>query len=222
MNLLFDLDGTLTDPYQGITKCIVHALTALGTPAPPREELRWCIGPSLRNSFATLLGSDDVDLVEKALSIYRERFGSVGLFENEVYDGIPDALASLQTAGHTLYVATSKPGVYAARIVDHFDLGRFFKKVYGCELDGTRGDKESLISYILQKESIDPAEATMIGDRKYDIDGAKANGVRAFGVLWGYGSQSELKGAGPQDFIHHPQALATVFNSKHTSQECVE
>ncbi len=150
MNLLFDLDGTLTNPFQGITKCISYALEKMGNPSPPREELIWCIGPPLKYSFAKLLRTDNKDLVEKALAFYRERFGTVGLFENEVYEGIPEALETLQAKGHRLYLATSKPRVYAERIMDHFGLTRYFNHIYGAELDGTRNDKTSLISYILQ------------------------------------------------------------------------
>jgi len=119
MNILFNLDGTLTDPYQGITRCISHALVTLGRPSPPRMSLRWCIGPPLKNSFATLLATDDDNFVKEALTIYRERFGSVGLFENEVYEGIPETLEALQKMGHMLYIATSKPSVYAERIIDY-------------------------------------------------------------------------------------------------------
>lgn len=177
MNLLFDLDGTLTDPFTGITKCILHALHQLERPLPPLESLRWCIGPPLKNSLATLLGSDDDALAESALVLYRERFSTVGLFENDVYEGIPDVLHRLQKNGHILFVATSKPTVYASRIIDHFNLGQYFKTVYGSELDGTRTDKARLISYILQKESIPASETVMIGDREHDIIGATANGL---------------------------------------------
>ncbi|MBW2564368.1 MAG: HAD family hydrolase [Deltaproteobacteria bacterium] len=214
MNLLFDLDGTLTDPYQGITKCISHALVSLGRLSPPHMSLRWCIGPPLKSSFAKLLASDDDSLSEEALSIYRERFSSVGLFENEVYEGIPEALAALQEAGHTLYVATSKPAVFAERIIDHFGLRRNFKGIYGSELDGTRSDKTSLISHILQRESIPPSEASMIGDREYDISGAKDNGVCGFGVLWGYGTKDELESSGAHACISHPRELVIEFNGK--------
>ena len=174
--------------------------------------LRWCIGPPLRNSFATLLASDDIILVEEALSIYRERFGSVGLFENEVYEGIPETLKALQEIGHTLYVATSKPTVYAERIIDHFGLRQRFTVVYGSELDGTRSDKASLIAHILQNESIDSSEASMIGDREYDIIGAKANGVRGFGVLWGYGTKDVLEASGAHACLRDPRELITAFN----------
>lgn len=212
MNLLFDLDGTLTDPFSGITKCISHALDMLGRQSPPKESLRWCIGPPLTNSFAKLLASDDDTLAEKAVAFYRERFGSVGLFENEVYEGIPEVLEALLENGHTLYVATSKPAVYAVRIVDHFGLHRYFKAIYGSELDGTRSDKTSLISHILKSESIISSDTFMIGDREHDMIGAKANGICGFGVLWGYGTQNELETSGAYTCIGHPRELIIAFN----------
>lgn len=211
MNLLFDLDGTLTDPFPGITNCISYALDMLGRQSPPRESLRWCIGPPLKDSFVKLLASDDDALSEKALAFYRERFGSVGLFENKVYVGIPEVLEKLQQGGHTLYVATSKPRVYAERIVDYFGLYRYFKRVYGSELDGTRSDKTGLISHILQKESIATSEASMIGDREHDIIGAKENGLYGYGVLWGYGTKDELETSGAHAFIKTPRDLITAF-----------
>ena len=214
MNILFDLDGTLTDPYQGITRCISHALVTLGRPSPPRMSLRWCIGPPLKNSFATLLATDDANLVKEALTIYRERFGSVGLFENEVYEGITETLEALKKMGHMLYVATSKPSVYAERIIDYFGLRQYFKGIYGSELDGKRSDKTSLILHILKSESIDLSEASMIGDREHDIIGAKANEVSGFGVLWGYGTKEELEASGAHACIGNPRELITLFNGK--------
>lgn len=214
MNLLFDLDGTLTNPFQGITNCISYALERMGRPSPPGEELIWCIGPPLKNSFAKLLATDDMALAEKALAFYRERFGLVGLFENEVYDGIPEALETLKTKGHALYLSTAKPRVYAERIMDHFGLTRYFEHLHGAELDGTRNDKTSLISHILKTESIPVSEAVMIGDRKYDMIGAKENDVRGFGVLWGYGTKDELEISGASAFIETPYNLATAFNIK--------
>ena len=212
MNLLFDLDGTLTDPFTGITKCILYALDMLDRKLPPRQSLRWCIGPSLKSSFAKLLASDDDALTEKAVAFYRERFGAVGLFENQVYDGIPEVLEDLQKNGHTLYVATSKPVVYAERIIDHFGLQRYFKRVFGSELDGTRSNKTSLISHILQKELIAPSETSMIGDREHDIIGAKENGIYGFGVLWGYGTKDELENSGARAFFRTPRELAITFS----------
>jgi phosphoglycolate phosphatase len=214
MNLLFDLDGTLTDPFPGITKCISYALDRMGRQLPPCETLRWCIGPPLKDSFAKLLASDDNKLVDKALTLYRERFGTVGLFENEVYGGIPESLKALKENGHILYVATSKPEIYAERIIDHFRLQRYFKRIYGSELNGTRNDKTSLISYILQRESIDSSETLMIGDREHDIIGAKENGVYGIGVLWGYGTKNELEASGAQAFITDPRELIIAINGK--------
>ena len=212
MNILFDLDGTLTDSYQGITRCISHALNTMGRTVPPQVSLRWCIGPPLRNSFASLLDSADDDLVDEALNLYRERFGTVGLFENEVYRGVPETLDALQQKGHTLYVATSKPAVYAGRIIDHFSLGGYFKTVSGSELDGRLGDKKSLIEHILQTESIDISNASMVGDREHDMIGAKANGVAGFGVLWGYGTREELEVSGAHACFSSPQELVPLFN----------
>ena len=145
MHLLFDLDGTLTDPFPGITKCIQHALTSLGQPLPSAESLRWCIGPPLKSSLITLLGPLHAHLADEALARYRERFSSVGLFENNVYDDIVRTLDELQKCGHSLSVATSKPTVFAERIIQHFGLTRYFRAVDGSELDGTRSDKALLI-----------------------------------------------------------------------------
>jgi phosphoglycolate phosphatase len=211
MNLLFDLDGTLTDPFEGITKCIAHALEEMGRPSPDRGDLRWCIGPPLRKSFARLLDSDDMALAERALMIYRERFGSIGLFENRVYEDIPEVLDTLKKNGHVLFVATSKPEVYAARIIDHFGLRRLFKNVYGSELSGARGDKKDLISHILEKEAISSSETMMIGDRKHDMIGAAANAVSAAGVLWGYGTKAELEKSGAYTCLEQPRELVEVF-----------
>lgn len=214
MNILFDLDGTLTDSFEGITKCISHALCMLGKKAPPVENMQWCIGPPLKKSFSLLLASDDDQLAEKALTIYRERFGSVGLFENEIYPDIPEVLKTLKGMGHTLYVATSKPTVYAQRIIEYFGLLRYFRRVYGSELDGTRCDKPSLISYILQKERIPSSETFMVGDREHDIIGAKANGVYSIGVLWGYGTRKELDDSNANACVRKPQALVSLIKEK--------
>lgn len=212
MNVLFDLDGTLTDPYQGITKCFSHALMALDRPAPPQVNLKWCIGPPLKNSFAKLLASEDDKLLEDAIRIYRERFSSVGLFENELYEGIPDVLSALAEMGHVLYVATSKPTVYAKQIIEHFGLQQYFKTIHGSDLDGTRSDKTDLISHILLGEGITSSETIMVGDREHDMIGAKANGVCGLGVLWGYGTYDELEASGAHSCIRNPRELATLIN----------
>ena len=197
--IYFDLDGTLTNPKPGITRSIQYALQKLDHPTMPTEdELTWCIGPPLRASFVRLLGAEtSADL---AVSYYRERFSDVGLYENGVYDGIGDVLTSLRASGHRLFVATSKPHVFAERIIDHFGLRNHFERVFGSELDGTRVDKSHLLEYALKQALVDPAKTLMIGDRSHDMIGAKNNGMKGIGVLYGYGSRDELLQAGATMF----------------------
>lgn len=211
MNILFDLDGTLTDSYRGITRSIRHALTTLGKIPPPQEDLTWCIGPPLRKSLSILLNSADKQLVDEALAAYRQRFRMVGIYENEVYEGVPPMLDALQQRGHTLYVATSKPEIFAHRIIEHFGLRHYFNGVYGSALDGALGDKQSLIAHILRCEAIEPARATMVGDREHDMIGAGENGVRGFGALWGYGTREELEASGAHACVSAPGSLIPLF-----------
>ena len=205
--VLLDLDGTLTDPKEGITRCIAHALERMGVKAPPLEELTFAIGPPLRPSLARLIGSDDRDDVEAALAAYRERFSAVGLFENAVYEGIPAALAELRDRGHALYLATSKPRVYAERILAHFGLTSRFSDIYGCELDGRMERKDEIIGHILAAHQIQPGDAVMIGDRSHDVLGARTNQVAALGVTWGYGTRDELTQAGAFALCDQPAEL---------------
>jgi phosphoglycolate phosphatase len=210
--VLFDLDGTLTDPKPGITGCIAYAMTQLGRTSPPLDELTWCIGPPLRGSFCELVGEG---LADEALVKYRERFAEVGLFENQVYPEVSEALEATKRAGYRLALATSKPLVYAERIVEHFGLRGAFDSLYGSELDGVRADKGELIGYILATEGIKAEDVVMVGDRRHDIAGAKANGVRGIGVLYGYGSEDELKAAGAVQLcatpVEIPAAVEAVF-----------
>lgn len=219
MRLLLDLDGTLTDPFPGITKSIQHALVALGHPPPAAESLRWCIGPPLKQSFATLLGPAHAHLTDAALAHYRERFGTVGLFENDVYPGIDDALDRLVQSGHDLQVATSKPTVFAVRIIAYFKLQRYFRSVDGSELDGTRSDKAHLLAHLLQRDAIAPGDAIMIGDREHDVIGARANGLRSLGVLWGYGSEGVLRAAGAAACVGSPGDLAAAVSKQLPASE---
>lgn len=206
--LLLDLDGTLTDPFPGISACIAYALEEMNLPVPGREALRAWIGPPLLDSFARHFNSLSViEDAERALSLYRERFADKGLFENEVYEGIPTVLASLKEQGQRMFLATAKPHVYARRIVEHFGLDLFLEHAYGAELDGTRADKVELIQYILDEEGLDPGSCTMVGDRKHDMIGARYHGMQAIGVLWGYGSKEELLEAGAEALIESPQQL---------------
>jgi len=206
--ILFDLDGTLTDPREGITRSIAYALERMGLPPPPLDDLTFAIGPPLRKSLARLLGDETPVHVERALALYRERFADVGLFENAVYDGISETLHALAARGATLYVATSKPRVYAERIVRHFALDSHFEAIHGCELDGTREDKRDLLAHLLPHHGLAPVEAAMIGDRGADMVAARHHGVRAVGALWGYGTREELEQAGAQSLCARPSELA--------------
>ena len=212
--ILFDLDGTLTDPREGITKCIAHALERMGVEPPPLDELTFAIGPPLRASLAKLLGTQSREAVERALAHYRERFADVGLYENAPYDGIDATLVALRRAGHPLYVATSKPRVYAERIVSHFTLHAHFEAVHGCELDGTREDKRDLLAHLFPSHGIDPARAVMVGDRGVDMTAARHHGAFALGVLWGYGSREELAGAGAQELAERPSRIPDAILSR--------
>jgi phosphoglycolate phosphatase len=209
--IFFDLDGTLTDPKPGITGSIQYALQKLDLPVPSQDELTWCIGPPLRASFVTLLGAEN--LADRAVALYRERFADVGLYENSVYPDIEHILAALRQSPRRLFVATSKPRIFAERIIDHFGLTSHFEYVFGSELDGTRVNKSELLAYAIETTGVDPQHALMIGDRSHDIVGAKNNGMRGIGVLYGYGSREELIEAGASHLCATPRALLEHINS---------
>ena len=209
--VLFDLDGTLTDPREGITRSIAHALERMGREPPPLDDLCFAIGPPLRASLATLLGEDRRETVEQALAHYRERFADVGLFENAPYEGIDEALHALAASGAELFVATSKPLVYAERIVRHFGLDMHFVAVHGCELDGTREDKRDLLAHLIPRHGVACDAAVMIGDRGVDMRAARHHGLHALGALWGYGSEPELRDAGAHALCERPQALVEAI-----------
>ncbi|MEN6425036.1 MAG: HAD family hydrolase [Phycisphaerales bacterium] len=202
--LFFDLDGTLSDPSDGITRCIQYALKNLGRPQPPKAELVQFIGPPLRWTFPRLLGSEDKDLIDRAVDFYRVRYGDVGLFENVVYPGVPELLERLHDAGHPLYVVTSKPTVYSDRIIERFGFNRFFTRVYGPQLDGRFDEKSELIEHILRELSLDPGRTVMIGDRDRDIESGRAHGARTIGVTYGFGSEAEIAAAEPDAICHNP------------------
>ncbi|MFC7338090.1 HAD family hydrolase [Haloferula chungangensis] len=212
MHYLLDLDGTLTDPKVGILTSLQHALRELGEPVPEIDELAWCIGPPLKDALVTIFGSDEDPRVAQGVTHFRARFGDVGLFENEVYEGIPEALAELVEQGHQLHIATSKPEVFARRILDHFNLAEPFTSIHGSELDGTRSDKGELIQHILRTQGIAAEDAVMVGDRKHDVLGAIRNQVRGMGVLWGFGSRDELEAAGACHLFEKPSDLAVPFS----------
>jgi phosphoglycolate phosphatase len=202
VNLLFDLDGTLTDPREGIVCSLQHALVTLGYSPPDAAVLEQFIGPPLVESFRVLLGTLDESQIQAAVAAYRGRFSERGLFENRLYPDVPSGLNALQAAGHRLWVVTSKPEVYAQRIVAHFGLSCYFHKVYGSELSGERANKAEIIRYVLDQEKLSGQDVLMIGDREHDILGARANRVSAVGVAWGYGSMAELASANPQAIVN--------------------
>ena len=209
--LLFDLDGTLTDPRPGIVRCIRHALDTLGAPCPPDDLLATFIGPPLRGTFATLLETSDRGLIERAVALYREEYGDTGLFENQVYDGVGRMLDGARALASAAFVATLKPKLYADRIVSRLGLEPFFAGVYGPELEGRFDDKADLLAHLLATEKVSPEHAVMIGDRAGDIRGARANRVRSIGVLWGYGSEAELADAGADALCGSPAELAVCL-----------
>lgn len=202
--VFFDLDGTLTDPYVGISRSIRHAMRALNV--EPVDDLRWCIGPSLLASLSTLVGARRA---KDALALYRERFSDVGWKENTPYEGIRHVLSDLKERGHALYVATAKPKVFADRIVDHFEFREFFTAVYGPELDGRFGDKSDLLKMALV-ESPQKRQAIMIGDRQHDMIAARDNGLYPVGVSYGFGSVDELKSSGAEELVDRPHGIPEI------------
>ncbi|WP_263143697.1 HAD family hydrolase [Pseudomonas sp. RIT-PI-AD] len=204
--LLFDLDGTLTDPRLGITRSIQFALGRLGIDEPDLAKLEHFIGPPLLQAFMHTYGFDEAKAWE-AVGYYRERFKVTGLYENSVYAGVNELLEALSAQGRTLYIATSKPWVFAREIARHFDFARHFKVIYGSELDGARADKRELIAHLLAEEALDPTQTLMIGDRKHDLIGARHNGLHAAGVGYGFGSREELLAEAPQHYFATLDAL---------------
>ena len=218
MDVLIDLDGTITDPQSGIISSVQYALRQLDCAVPEATTLTWVIGPPLRDTFPTL--GVPAEQVEQALMHYRLNYTGKGaaadtrqathpaMFDATVYSGITEVLAQLRAAGHRLIVCTSKPHVYARPILGHFKLAHFYSAIHGSELDGRNDDKADLIAYILRTEAVDPRGAVMIGDRKFDVIGAKSNGILCIGVLWGYGSKDELTDAGAASLCEAPGDLA--------------
>lgn len=195
-HLLFDLDGTLTDPAEGITRSVQYALRRFGIEVTDLRTLTPFIGPPLRESFHEFYGFEG-DRIDEAIRTMREYFAEKGIFENVPYPCIQRTLQRLCDAGGSLYIATSKPEPFARRILDHFDLRRYFHFVGGAEMDGRRQAKAEVIAHVLTQCAIDDRTAClMIGDRRHDVLGAQAHGIDSCGVLWGYGSREELTTAG--------------------------
>lgn len=209
--ILFDLDGTLTDPGIGITNSVMYALKKFNIEVADRTQLYKFIGPPLLYSFQTYYGFSETDSA-LAVQYYREYFKDRGLYENEVYDGIPELLGKLKEKGYKLVLATSKPEVYAVEILKHFGLYDYFDFAAGATMDSTRSKKADVIAYALDSCGIkDLSTAIMIGDREHDILGAKQTGLASIGVLYGYGNREEFEAAGATYIAETPADILTCI-----------
>ncbi len=209
-NLLFDLDGTLTDPGIGITNSVAYALEKYGIKTDDRTQLYKFIGPPLQDSFAEFYGFSQEE-AKMAVQYYREYYKEKGIFENKLYDGMEHLLQSLCEAGKKLFVATSKPEAFAIQILKYFSLNQYFTYIAGSNMDGTRSKKEEVIAYALKAGKIqDLSSAVMIGDREYDVTGAKKAGIASIGALFGYGSRKELEAAGADALAESPKDIYPI------------
>ncbi len=211
--VLFDLDGTLTDPAVGITNSVAFALERFGIHNKDRRELYPYIGPPLVRAFEELAGLSHED-AEKALGYYREYFAPKGIYENKPYEGMIETLRKLKKAGKRLLVATSKPELYARRIIEHFGMAEFFDFVAGASMDEKRVKKGDVIRYCLDECGIAEREGLlMVGDRRHDMEGAAENGIDSMGVLYGYGGREELETAGATYIVSAPEEIAKLILS---------
>ncbi|MEA2786193.1 MAG: phosphoglycolate phosphatase [Candidatus Eremiobacteraeota bacterium] len=209
--IFFDLDGTLSDPFEGFARSIDFAFDGLGLDVPGEDELRALIGPPLQVSLRLRFG-DDPALIDEIVRRFRLRYGDTGMFENVVYPGVREMLAVLGRAA-TLFVCTSKPQVYAVPILRRFGLHSAFANVYGSELDGTGTHKPQLLAHALAAEGLagGGAEIALLGDRELDVAAARANGIAGWGAAWGYGTRAELEAAGAHRVFHAPHAVADAL-----------
>lgn len=210
--IFFDLDGTLTNPAEGITNSVAYALEYYGISVSDKTQLYKFIGPPLAQSFMDFYGFSP-DKAKEAVEKYREYFADTGIFENMVYENIPEVLEKLKNAGFSLAMATSKPEVFAKRIADKFELTKYFDFIGGSLLDNSRTDKGEVIEYVLSSLKADREKTIMVGDRSHDILGAKKCSLKSLGVLYGFGSLEELKTAGADYIAETPKELETLLLS---------
>lgn len=216
--ILFDLDGTLTDPKEGITKCVQYALKSFGIDVEDLDELKPFIGPPLKESFMEFYDFDE-EKAQKAVEKYRERFQDTGIFENRIYNGVPEMIRKLKGNHKKIAVASSKPTVFVERILEHFEIRKYFDVVVGSELDGTRTDKAEVLEEALRQlygeETSDiqqkKSRTAMVGDRKFDVAGAKAQGVVSVAVSYGYGPMDELKISKPDYIVRTVEELEKLL-----------
>lgn len=224
--ILFDLDGTLTDPKIGITTCVQYALRAFGIEEPDLDKLECFIGPPLKDSFKQFYVMDDEQALQ-ATAKYRERFVVTGLFENEIYPGVPEMLSQLKKSGKKISIASSKPTELVQRILEHFEIAQYFDYVVGSEMDGRRSKKEEVVEealrlllsessddQVLDRSVIIKEEIAMVGDRKFDIEGAKAFGLTSVGVSFGYAPEGELEEAGAEYIVDTVEELLALLDRR--------
>lgn len=207
--ILFDLDGTLTDSGEGIMNCATYALEHFGLPIPDRETLRVFVGPPLRDTFFQF--GVPKDRLDEAVDVYRERYIPTGMFENAPYDGIEDFLIKLKNDGHRLFVATSKPEWMAVEILTKFGLAQYFEIIAGATMDGSRDAKADVIAYLL-KQVAGVTDAAMVGDTEFDIIGANAHNIPAYGVSWGYGKIEAMREAGAKAIAYSVDELYQLLS----------
>lgn len=211
--VLFDLDGTLTDPAEGITNSIMYAQEKMGLEVWDREKLLFFIGPPLKEAFMEKFGLSE-EKAKEMVAHYRVEFPRKGIYENRVYDGIKEVLTSLKASGKVLALATSKPQKFAEIVLEHFELAQYFDVVVGATMDGKLGKKADIITVALEKCAVcDLSQAIMIGDRYHDICGANENNLHSIGVLFGYGSREELENAGATYIVKTPNQILEIINN---------
>ncbi len=214
-NILFDLDGTIIDTKEGIISSLLYALKELGfDEIPEADDLFWCIGPPLQESFSILLNTKEKAKVDEGVRLYRVNYNKKGIYQFKLYDGIVETIKQLNQKGLNTYIATSKPKIMAEKIISYLELNDLFNGIYGAELDGIRSKKGVLISYLIEKEKLDKKDTIMIGDRKHDIIGAKENNIKSCGVTYGYGSNDELIENGADYIVHSPKDLLDIIKKR--------
>jgi phosphoglycolate phosphatase len=212
-NLIFDLDGTITDSKISITACIEYVLASLNVQCPPPSDLDWCIGPSLAEIFGRLLASSDTTLINRAVDLYLARFEVEGFCRTTVYQGLEDLLKELKKQGCGLFLATAKLGDHGQLVLSHFGLLQFFSATYGSLRDGSVRTKSQLVRSVLSREHLEPLTTAMIGDRAHDMIAARENGVAAIAVGYGYGTRFELEAAGAEAIFESPESLSMFLRS---------
>ena len=209
--ILFDLDGTLTNPKEGITKCVQHALHYFGI-EKECDELVSFIGPPLKEQFMKFAGLNEQD-AEKAVSVYRERFAPIGLFENEIYPGVIELLRTLKEQGKIIALATSKPTIFASQIVEKYGIAPYLDYLSGSELDGTNVEKSAVVRIAMEKLGAIAEETVLIGDRMHDAEGARENGIGCIGVSYGFAAEGELEKAGVEKIAATPSELSEILSA---------